>query len=187
MAEEIKGVKGDIVLQETLEDISETNKKESRKRGKLTSVFPAELVEGMYSHALGQLVQQMNSLFLIFHDKETGSYESFNTQTKKLVSIKGVHFIFCEELETVRHCLKPYSDAALNPKHRAVKAIVNEGFKRFKDLGPKLQEAKYINNQYVTKFGVEICQFVTNFHCILHQDTSKKDRKRILKEYCDGD
>jgi hypothetical protein len=187
MAEEIKGVKGDIILQDTLEEIDDTNKKESRKRGKLTAVFPAELVEGMYSHALGQLVHQMNSLFLIFHDKETGSYESFKTQAKKLDSIKGVHTIFCGELENVTHCLKPYSNAALNPKHRIVKAIISEGFKRLRDLGPKLREAKYINNQYVTQFGSEICQFITNFHVVLHKDTPKKDRNRILKEYCDGD
>lgn len=187
MAEEIRTREGDKLVADTIVEIKdEYEKKKQKHKHKVTRVFPSELVEGMFSQALNQLVHQMNSLFLIFHDKETGNKESFDTQKKKLDAIKGVHIIFCEELETIVHCLKPYSDAALNPKHRSVRAIVNEGFERMKDLGPNLREAKYINNQYVTQFGKEICQLVTNIHVLLHEGTPKKERSRIVKEYRDG-
>ena len=184
MAEEIKGIKGDELIQETVVEIQEDQKKQKKKH-KITRVFPSELVEGMFSQALIQLVHQMNSLFLIFHDKETGNAESFDTQKKKLDAIKGVHLIFCSELETIVHCLKPYSDAALNHKHRSVRSVIVEGFERMKDLGPNLTAAKYINNQYVTEFAKEMCQLVTNFHVTLHDKTPKKERSRIVKEYCD--
>lgn len=181
MAEEIKGIKGDELVEQT---IAEINTEETKK--KMTKVFPAELVEGMFSQTLNQLTNAMNSLFLIFHDKETGNLESFNTQKKKLEAIKGVWLIFMNEIETIDHCLKPYHNASLNPKHRQVRKIVGEGFRRLSELGPSLQSAKYINNQYVTDFAKEMCQFVTNFHCVLHTKTPKKERSRIVKEYCNG-
>ena len=182
MAEEMRGQKADELVEVTMKQIQEENKKQKKKH-KMTAVFPSELVEGMMVHCLLQLRDQMNSLFLIFHDKETG--DLYKTSREKLEAIKGVHIIFLQELDTIAHCLKPYSDAALNPKHRAVRAIATEGIERLLDMKDNLRAAKYINNQYVTQFAKEICLIVTNFHAVLHEKTPKKERSRIVKEYCD--
>ena len=180
MAEEMRGQKADELVTDTIQEIQKTKRKH-----KMTAVFPSELVEGMMTHCLVQLKHQMNSLFLIFHDKE--SAHLYKTQGDKLDAIKGVHIIFLQEIDTITHCLKPYSNAALNKKHRAMRAIAVTAKQRLLDLAPKLREAKYINNQYVTQFAKEICLICTNFYVCLHEKTPSKERSRIVKEYCDED
>ena len=88
-------------------------------------------------------------------------------------------------MSDIVHCFEPYSDAALNKKHRAVRKICIEGLKRFSDIGRGLGKAKNINNNYLIQFAREMTLFMTNFHCVLHKDTPNKERKRIVEEYCE--
>ena len=190
MSEEIKGAEGDALVEEALADVgaitlAKPEKKKKRKYLKKTDVMPKELVEGMFTECITQLSNAMNSIFLIFFDKETGDKESFNSQEKKVEAVKGTHLIFCVELETIQHCLEPYANAALNPKHRAVKKICFEGFRRLKELHSDLHKAKYMNHRSITEFAKEMCLFVTNFHVVLHKETPSKERYRVVKEYCD--
>lgn len=188
MAEELRTREGNKLVRQTVYELEEKQKKEAleviNKKPKKTSVFPAVLVEGMYAHCLQQLVHQMNSLFLIFNDPETSAKGSFDTQEKKVKAVKAVHQIFLQEIDTVRHCLIPYHDASLKPKHRLVKRIINEAYERFSNLSKTIATAKYMNHSAITKFGKEMIQFVTNFHITLHEETTKKERSKIVKEYC---
>ena len=184
MAQEIKGIKGSEMIKDTVIEIQEEVAQEKKRKHKITTAFPAELVEGMMIHCLQQLVDSMNSLFLIFNDKETQQLDSFNTAAKKLEAIKGVHLIFLSELETVTHCLKPYHKASLKPKHRALKEVAAEGFNRLFNMGKDLQKAKRMNHFSVTSFAKEMTLFITNFHVCLHEKTPAKQRRRVVKEYC---
>ena len=65
-----------------------------------------------------------------------------------------------------------------------VREIFNEGLTRFKDMGEGLRAAKNINNHYVTQFAKEMCRFITNVHVVHHSKTPKKERNRVVKEYC---
>tara|TARA_R110000824_G_scaffold14054_4_gene60372 strand:- start:3871 stop:4443 length:573 start_codon:yes stop_codon:yes gene_type:complete len=190
MSEEIKGIVGEALVEEALADVgaivlAKPEKKKKRKYLKKTAVMPKELVEGMFKECITQCSNAMNSIFLIFFDKETGDKESFNSQQKKLDAVKGTNLIFCYELETIQHCLEPYTDATLNPKHRAVRKVCFEAYSRLKVLHPDLQKAKYMNHRSISEFAKEMCLFMTNFHVVLHNETPSKERYRVVKEYCD--
>ena len=191
MSEEIKGMEGDLLVEEALADVgmaalvATKPRMKKRKYLKKTAVLPKELVEGMLIQTMTQFNNAMNSIFLIFFDKETGDKESFNTQQKKLDAVKGTHYIFMSELETIVHCLTPYKDANLNHKHRAVRRVAIEGHKRLGKLTEGLKEAKQMNHSSVNSLAKELCLFTTNFHVTLHQETPSKERRRVVKEYCE--
>tara|TARA_R110000824_G_scaffold32084_6_gene103817 strand:- start:324 stop:986 length:663 start_codon:yes stop_codon:yes gene_type:complete len=189
MATEIKGEIGDKLLDQVLEldDVSlptKSIKKAKRKYLNKTAMMPKELVEGLYKECVVQCSNAMNSIFLVFFDKETGKSENFNSQKKKLDAVKGTHYIFMNELETIQHCLKPYTNSTMNIKHRSVRQICNEAYSRISNLTKDLQSAKRLDHWAVTEFAKEMTLFVTNFHVILHEQTPKKTRVRVLKEYC---
>jgi len=194
MAEEIKN---DALVEEALADLGlealnieaeEKAKKKTKRKKKpvnKTDVFTADIVELMLTEVIGQLKLAMDSLFLIEFDKETQALDSFNSAKKRIEAIKGTHYIFCSELSTVLHCFEPYHNASLNKKHRAVKAIANEGWDRLTGMTKGLQKAKRIDNHYIIQFAREMTLFLTNFHVVLHKDTPNKERKRIVEEYCE--
>jgi hypothetical protein len=195
MADEIKD---DALVEEALADIGfdslniEAKKKErfTQKRHKKrtvnkTNIFTADIVELMLTEVISQLKLAMDSIFLIEFDKETKAYDSFNTAKKRIEAIKGTHYIFCAELSTILHCFEPYHNAALNKKHRAIKAVANEGWDRLTNLTKGIQKAKRIDNHYIIQFAEEMCLFMTNFHVVLHKDTPNKERQRIVEEYCE--
>jgi len=190
MATEIKSEVGDKLIQEVVEDVGiealekSQPKRKKRKYLKKTTMMPKELIEALFKECIVQCNNAMNSIFLVFFDKETGSSENFNTQKKKLEAVKGTHYIFMNELETIQHCLKPYTDATMNLKHRSVRRLCNEAYKRLTDLTTDLHKAKRLNHWAVTQFAKEMTLFVTNLHVILHEQTPKKERSRVLKEYC---
>jgi hypothetical protein len=190
MATEIKSVVGDRLVQEAVEDAGIESlemaqpKKKKRKYLKKTDMMPKELVEGLFKECIVQCSNAMNSIFLVFFDKETGKSENFNTQKKKLDAVKGTHYIFMNELETIQHCLKPYTDATMNFKHRSVRKVCEEAYKRFSKCTTNLHKAKRLDNWAVTEFAKEMTLFITNLHVILHEQTPKKTRSRVLKEYC---
>lgn len=181
MAEEIFTAKGNELVIDVAHELVE-----EKKHKKKTVYFQAEFVEGLISESIVQLKNQMDSLFLIFFDEETGNFDSFKGPKKRMEAIKGSHLVFCHELRLVNECLEPYHKASLNQKHRAVREIVTEGLTRFKDLSEGLTAAKNINNHYVTQFAKEICLLLTNLHVVFHEQTPKKERNRVVKEYCEG-
>jgi hypothetical protein len=181
MAEEINNSQEQLLARMP---IQEAVKKELKTK---TVVYhPKDMVEALLTECITQLTSNMNSLFLIFHDKETQKLESFNTATKRLDAIKGTYNLFRLELATVIECLEPYHRASLNPRHLAVKDIIHEGVRRLKEYEVKLKKAKYINNNSVTQFAKDICLLITNMHVCLHNKTPKKETQRIVKEYCHG-
>jgi hypothetical protein len=192
MADEIKD---NGLVEEALADIGlnalelEAQEKEKRKatkkQHKRTVVHNAGVIELMLTEQISSLKNAMDPLFLMFFDKETKSLAGFSTPKSKVLSIKATYLIFRTSLSDIIHCFEPYSDASLNKKHRAVKKICAEGLKRFSDIGAGIGIAKNINNQYITLFAKEMCLFMTNFHCVLHKDTSNKERLRIVEEYCE--
>ena len=185
MATEITGDKGHQLVQETIEDIGiEQLEKNQQRAVKKTAMMPKELVEGLFSGSITELKNAMDALFLVFFDKETGKTNSFNTQKKKLDAIKATLVIFVYQLDTVRHCLEPYTDATMNLRHRRVKSVCSEGLKRLKKLEEPMASAKQMNHWAVIKFAKEMALLMTNFHCVLHKDTPKKETNRIVKEYC---
>jgi len=188
MSEEIKGAEGDALVEEALADVGAVvlakPKKKKRKYLKKTTMMPKELVEALYKECIVQCSNAMNSIFLVFFDKETAKSDNFNSQKKKLDAVKGTHFIFLQELDTIRHCLQPYSDATMNLKHRSVRRICNEANSRLTRLTKDLHKAKRLNHWSVTEFAKEMTLFVTNLHVTLHEQTPKKERSRVLKEYC---
>ena len=151
----------------------------------MTQVFKSDVLELMLSELISSLKNGMDALFLIEFDKETRNYDSFNTAAKRIKAIQGTHLIFMTELDTASHCFKPYTIATLNKKHRAVRAIIEEGLQRFTNIEKGILKAKRIDNHYIIQFAKEICQFITNFHCVLHKDTPHKERQRIVEEYCE--
>ena len=188
MATEIKGETGDKLLNQVLElndvDLPTEKIKKAKRIHRTKQMMPKEVIEGLYSEVITELKNAMNSIFLIFFDKETGDLESFDTQTKKLDSIKGTLLIFLTQLETVDHCLKNYSKATMNHRHYAVKEICSEGYNRLQSLSKEISKAKRMNHWAVIEFSKEMCQFITNFHTVLHKDTPIRERIRIVKEYC---
>jgi hypothetical protein len=193
MAEEIKN---DALVEEALADLGlealqieaeeKAKKKKTTKRiHKRTVVHNAGVIELMLTEQIGSLKNAMDPLFLMFFDEETSKLDSFKNPKDKMLSIKGTYLIFRSALDDIIHCFKPYSDASLNKKHRAIKKICVEGLERFSDMGKGIGAAKNINNQYITLFAKEMCLFMTNFHCVLHKDTSNKERLRIVEEYCE--
>lgn len=186
MGEELLGDKGVQLVQETIEDIGiEQLEKNQRERVvKKTTMMPKELVEGLFSNTITELKNALDAVFLVFFDKETGKQESFKTQKQKLDAVKATLVIFIYQLDCVRHCLEPYSKHTMNLRHRKVKDVCAEGLSRFKNLEEEVAKAKYMNNTSVILFAKEMAQFMTNFHCVLHKDTPKKETARIVKEYC---
>ena len=181
MADEIKTVVGNELIRDTVIEIE----KEEQQQKK-TVFFQAQFVENLIGQTITELKNQMDALFLIFFDADTKNYDSFNSPKKKIKAIKGSHLIFVQELEVLSECLEPYNDASLRPKHKAVRSVINEGLKRLLDIAEGLQKAKYINNHYVTQFAKEMCLLMTNFHVVFHEETPKKERSRIVREYRDS-
>ena len=181
MAEEIMTKKGNELVIDVAHELIE-----EEKHQKKTVYFQAKFVDGLLAETINQLKQQLDALVLIFFDDETGKLESFKSPKKKMEAIKSTSKIFLGELNILNECLEPYNKASLNHKHRAVREIIKEGFKRLDDNKKGLSEAKNINNQYVTQFAKTITLFMTNFHVTLHDKTPKKERNRIVKEYCKG-
>ena len=181
MAEEIMTKKGNELVIDVAHELIE-----EEKHQKKTVYFQAKFVDGLLAEAINQLKQQMDALVLIFFDDETGKLESFKTPKKKMEAINSTSKIFLGELNVLNECLAPYDKASLNHKHRAVREIVKEGFKRLDDNKEKLKEAKNINNRYVTQFAEILTLFMTNFHVTLHDKTPRKERSRIVREYCKG-
>jgi len=181
MADEIKTVVGNQLVKETITEIVE-----EEKHKKKTVFFQAKFVEGLLAETLSQLKHQMDALFLIFFDEETKDLKSFKGPKKRMDSIKATSEIFLGELNILNECLAPYDEAALNHKHRSLRQVLKEGFKRLNDNRKGLMKAKNINNQYVTQFAKDICLFMTNFHVVLHDKTPKKERSRIVREYRDS-
>jgi len=181
MAEEIMTKKGNELVIDVAHELIE-----EEKHQKKTVYFQAKFVDGLLAETINQLKQQMDALVLIFFDEETGDRESFKGPKKKMESIKATSEIFLGELNILNECLSPYNKASLNHKHKAVREIVKEGFKRLNDNREGLKEAKNINNHYVTQFAKILTLFMTNFHVTLHDKTPRKERSRIVREYCEG-
>ena len=190
MSEEILGAAGNALVEEVLAEVGiETlsvveEERMKKKEHKKTVYFDKEFIERMLAEAMTQLSNQLNTLFLIFHDKETQK-TGWDKSAAKMKAIKGSYNIMVNELETICHCLEPYAEAALKPKHRAVRCVCNEGLRRLSEIAEGLNKAKNLNHSAVIKFGVEITLLLTNFHTVFHEKTPSKERKRIVKEYCD--
>lgn len=186
MATEIKSVVGDKLIQEVVEDvgIEALEKSQKRKYLRKTKMMPKELIEGMFTTTITELKNGLDAVFLIFFDKETGKSNDFNTQKKKLDAVKATLVIFLHHLDTVEHCLSPYSEATMNVRHRRVRKVCAEGLRRLRELELPLSKAKNMNNSSVTQFAKEITLFLSNFHVTFHRDTPKKETNRIVKEYC---
>lgn len=181
MGEEMISVKGNELVREAVTELVE-----EEKRQKKTVYFQANFVETLITEAVVQLKKQMDAMFLIFWDEETGDKEDFRGPKKKMEAIKGSHLVFVQEIGLICECLEPYNKASLKPKHKAIRQIFKEGLIRFNDMGKGLYLAKNINNHNVTQFAKEMCLFITNVHVVHHSNTPKKERNRVVKEYCNG-
>tara|TARA_R110000824_G_scaffold173410_1_gene351459 strand:+ start:64 stop:612 length:549 start_codon:yes stop_codon:yes gene_type:complete len=181
MAEEILTAKGNELVVAAANEL-----KEEKKHQKKTVYFQANFVETLITEAVVQLKKQMDAMFLIFWDEETGNKEAFKGPKKKMEAVKGSHLVFVQEIGLICECLEPYNKASLKPKHEAIRQIFKEGLTRFNDMGEGLYLAKNINNHNVTQFAKEMCLFITNTHVVHHSNTPKKERSRVVKEYCKG-
>jgi len=182
VATEIMGVKGDMIVEEAILDIGTEQLIMAPKKNKKTVIFQKEFVERMLGETIASMMNQLNSLFLIFHDKETA--RQFGTSKEKVDAIKGSYIIFQTELEQVRHCLEPYTKSTMNSRHYASKLICEEGRSRLNNLQDKLMKSKNLNNKVLVKYAEEIVGLMTNFHIVLDDKTKSKARSNVVKEYC---
>ena len=195
-AEELKGRQGDDLIDEVLleqeykedvkaeaEKIVKKKKVKKKAKGKMTVIFQAEFVERLLAETLGQLKNQLDTLFLIFHDKETEG-RGWKTSKEKMTAIKGTYIILMNELERLEHCLQSHTKYTMNVKHYASKRVSVEAIKRFRDMKEGIDKAKNLNHSSIIKFGEELVLFMTNLHTVLSEQTKPLARKETVNKYC---
>ena len=114
MADVLTGESATTALEEALADTYVS----TDAKTKTTVFMPKQAVEAMLSECIVQLKASLDILMLISEDKDTAKRLGGLAE-----GVRGVHFTFVEELNTVVHCLKDYNEASLNPKHRACRKI----------------------------------------------------------------
>jgi|TARA_R100000149_G_scaffold66131_2_gene43396 hypothetical protein len=98
------------------------------------------------------------------------------SRTKNIVACA---LITLAEINNVLSALEGYSDASLNPKHRAFRQLITAYRKELVAL--EMWKVKGYHNKKVVKFGKFITNFLTDCHKVLWEDTGKKERRVIVE------
>tara|TARA_R100001530_G_C4321057_1_gene155831 strand:+ start:4241 stop:4816 length:576 start_codon:yes stop_codon:yes gene_type:complete len=146
------------------------------KTGK-TDIMPKEIIERYLTEILTQIKLALDVVW----------YEGIGQKRhgiKPVDAVKGLFVIAHDECATAASLLEPYHDASLNPKHRASKKVINTYMERIEPHREKLFKSKSTKNGAIKAFVRETLDFITTFHIVLSEETSKKERASQRRNYC---
>ena len=128
-------------------------------------IMPAEVVEGMLAEHLSETKSSLD----IWH---AGLLDDAEASAKATLSITWHHLSTCLAL------LDPYSDAALRPKHRAVRAVLREMRSRL------LRNNHGLDTFSLDVFAKDMVEYMTAYHLCLSESTDVVGRKAAKEAFC---
>tara|TARA_R110000751_G_scaffold43087_1_gene99673 strand:- start:3177 stop:3689 length:513 start_codon:yes stop_codon:yes gene_type:complete len=166
---------GEMISQSLTAALNTAPVAESKEHvGTLTKMFSADIVEGMLADGLGEVKR---SLDVLYHNP--GNMEQH-------VNAAACRAITMGHVDDMIYFLEPYHDAALRPRHRGCRKVLMAMRKRLLGNGPIGTIDEPFAGFDLPKFGSDIVQFLTAFHCVLNVDTSTTDRNAELRRFCRG-
>jgi hypothetical protein len=144
---------------------------------KVTTMFPAGMVEGVMAQFIGQLKNSMDCIIAPPLDNDGNKIMS------ELDNMKATLVTCMMETESLRKMLEPYSDAALREHHRFCRAMLVKFRAYLEENHEKVQGAKATHARPVVEFARKLVEFISAFHSVLHSKTDIKDREEITQAF----
>lgn len=139
---------------------------------KIATTPPKEVVEAVLIDTLSEIYRSYQVV-----------YEETTTKLTQEESFLASIAITCEHLRLLNECFEPINEKTLNPKHRAFKSVAPAWYSVF-----SLEFAKLKEDPTSPSFNVaakNAVQLMKDYHLMLHEDTSMKDRKQIVQDWVD--
>lgn len=165
--DEVDGV-GALTVPEAI-DLDEVGGVKRDKRGNVTHIFPAFMVEAMLADCLREVKASVDVLYKFVEDEDSFTENAPLTW----VILKE----FCLDAEQK---LKPYSDAALKPKHRYCREVIKSMLERLADNMPMREDDDFD----LSTFAGDVVAFLSAFHFCLSEGTTEKQRRAEKELFC---
>lgn len=137
-----------------------------------TSIYPAPVVEGMLGRCLSQCKISLDAV-----------NEGLGSSRKPIERVKACYIIVSEEVGAACARLSPYNKAALNPKHRLCRDVLEEMQERLSNT--EVLKAKVMRNKNIVAFARHVTEFLGTFHTVLSENSTKDQRWDAKEEFCD--
>ena len=128
--------------------------------------MPAPIVEGLLADGLSETKSSLDILY-------ANPLDDADSSAKATLSITWHHLSTCLAL------LSPYSEASLNPKHRAVRSILVEMRDRL------LANNHGLDNFSIDRFAQDMVEYMTAYHLCLSESTGVNGRRQAKEAFCD--
>jgi hypothetical protein len=126
---------------------------------------------------LGQMIAEMKHSLDIFT-----AFMYNEEECSRVQAWKNVYYICLQETQQVKELMEDFNAASLNPRHRATRELVGYFLDDALPLYGDLMSAKRINKGVCTTFAKLLIGYMEDFHQVLSDQTSRKDRNRIIKD-----
>ena len=144
------------------------------------TIFPSkEFVEGMISGVIASITSGLNALNTVVNDPDFKSVDGKLTECRALKGLLAVCLVECAKIE---HCLKPFHEAALRPKHRDTRTITTHFIKHTLEHDNAKAIAVWEDDHPANLDNVAIwflhrvLDFISTLHKVMHEDTERADR-----------
>ena len=131
-----------------------------------TTIFPKACVEGLIAEALSSVHSSFIELMT-------------NVQMKRIDNARATWAITYGEVDKILHCLDPYSDSSLSPKHWMARDVCKEMKDRMSQtIG--IQDAKNVRNKHAVNFARDLTEFLKALHNVMHDKNTDAQRRNHM-------
>lgn len=138
------------------------------------NVFSKQAVEGILADVIVQIKSSLDVVMGLTYD----------AKISKVDNIKSTFLITRNEVESALKMLSAYSNASLSPKHRYARALLSTFLNSLDERSSAISKVRGANSKVLADFGLDLVDFLTSYHRVLHDSTADNHRRNITQEFC---